>query len=405
MQRATRLISAIKLLGVVAVLVNLLSAFPTAAAQSQSIQGRQGSASVSFATAITVISPLLYPSSLAAGDLNHSGIPGLAVVSADNNAPLVYALGKGNGRFRQWRQNDNVGYAPGFVLLADVDGDGNLDAITTDIGAGDLNVAFGDGKGHLYGGRRLLVDGVESTYSVAVADLNGDGIPDIVGTTNNGIFVISGEGSGKFAKAVTFGSGGDNPYGIAVGDLNNDGIPDLVVANWGQDAGPYGNLAVLLGKGDGTFAKPVTYHAGIHPAELTLADLNEDGNLDVAVTSNLGVYVFLGKGDGTLSPPKVYHPGDYPSWVLSADFNGDGIPDLAVANNTNPKPCHVTILLGKGDGTFQSPIAFRVGDGPTGLITADFNHDGKPDLATLTGPSGITVLLNTTQFPTQSPSH
>jgi hypothetical protein len=187
--------------------------------------------------------------------------------------------------------------------------------------------------------------------------------------------------------------------------LNNDGIPDLVVANWGQDAGPYGNLAVLLGKGDGTFAKPVTYHAGIHPAELTLADLNEDGNLDVAVTSNLGVYVFLGKGDGTLSPPKVYHPGDYPSWVLSADFNGDGIPDLAVANNTNPKRCHVTILLGKGDGTFQLPIAFRVGDGPTGLITADFNHDGKPDLATLTGPLGITVLLNTTPFAAPPHSH
>src|SRR5580692_4814258 len=152
-------------------------------------------------------------------------------------------------------------------------------------------------------------------------------------------------------------------------------------------------------------AEPVTYHAGIHPAELTLVDLNGDGNLDVAVTSNLGLYVFLGKGDGTVSAPKVYHPGDFPSWVLSADFNGDGIPDLAVANNTNPKRCHVTILLGKGDGTFQLPIPFRVGDGPTGLITADFNHDGKPDLATLTGPSGITVLLNTTPFAAPPHSH
>jgi hypothetical protein len=65
----------------------------------------------------------------------------------------------------------------------------------------------------------------------------------------------------------------------------------------------------------------------------------------------------------------------------------------------------VTILLGKGDGTFQPPVAFRVGDGPTGLITADFNHDGKPDLATLTGPSGITVLLNNTPFPTLSHPH
>ena len=113
----------------------------------------------------------------------------------------MYALGKGNGRFRAWQQNGHVGYAPGFVLLADVDGDGNPDAITTDIGAGDLNVAFGDGKGHLYGGEGCWWADVESTYIVAVADLNGDGIPDIVGTTDTGISVILGEGSRKFGKA------------------------------------------------------------------------------------------------------------------------------------------------------------------------------------------------------------
>jgi len=358
----------------------------------------QAPGSVSFREVVTVNGPLLYPSSLAAGDLNHDGFADLALLSMSNSAPLAYALGKGNGRFGTWRNDDYVGY--NFVLLADVYGDGNLDAITT---SAEIDISAGDGKGHLYGDQRLLVNG-DSTYIVAVADLNGDGIPDIVGTTDTGIFVILGKGSRKFAKAVTFGSGGHQPYGIAVGDLNHDGIPDLVVANLGQDFGSYGNLAVLLGKGDGTFGKPVRYQAGIYPAELTLADLNGDGNLDVAVTSNLGVYVFLGKGDGTLFPPKVYHPGEYPSWVVSADFNGDGIPDLAVTNNTNPNPCHVSVLLGNGDGTFQPPLKFRVDEGPTQLITADFNHDGKPDLATLTGYSGITVLLNTTPFPTPSQS-
>src|SRR5579863_900230 len=228
----------------------------------------QAPASVSFLSVVTVQGPLLYPSSLAAGDLNHSGIPGLAVVSADNSSPLMYALGKGDGRFRSWKPNGHVGYAPPFVLLADVDGDGTLDAVTSDILAGDLNIAFGDGKGHFSGGTRLLVGGGGSAYITAVADLNGDGIPDIAGTSNSGIFVILGKGSQKFAKAINFGSGGENPYGIAVGDLNHDGIPDLVIANWGQDAGPYGNLAVLLGKGDGTFGTPTKYRAGIHPTEL-----------------------------------------------------------------------------------------------------------------------------------------
>jgi hypothetical protein len=321
----------------------------------------------------------------------------------------VYALGKGNGRFRAWRQNGHVGYAPGFVLLADVDGDGNLDAITTDILGNDVNVAFGDGKGHLYGGKELLVGGVESTYIVAVADLNGDGIPDIVGTSDSGVFVILGKGSREFGKAATFGSGGQQSYGIAVGDLNHDGIPDLVVANNGADRPPYGyNVSVLLGKGDGTFEKPVHYHAGVRPWQLVLGDFNGDGNLDLAVASPddaHSIRVLLGNGDGTFGAARAYQSGLYPVSIVAADFNGDGKLDLAVADNSNPKPCHVSILLGKGDGTFHSPIAFRVGEGPTGLITADFNHDGKPDLATLTGSSGITVLLNTTQFPTRPASH
>jgi len=367
------------------------------------------SALVSFAKAINVGSPLLYPSSLAAGDLNHSGIPGLAVVSVNNSVPLVYALGKGDGRFGAWRQDRNVGYAPGFVLLADVDGDGNLDAITTDILAGDLNVTFGDGEGHLYGGKRLLVGGVQSTYIVAVADVNGDGVSDIVGTTNSGIFVILGKGSRRFAKAVTFGSGGQSPYGIAVGDLNHDGIPDLIVANYGTEQnGDYGNVAVLLGKGNGSFDPPVRYPIGKYedPFWLALGDFN--GNLGVAVTTqnSNAVHVLLGRGDGTLSPPRSFPAGLDPFDVVSADFNGDGIPDLAVTNYSNPKPCHVSVMLGNGDGTFQPPVQFRVGVSPAQLVVADFNHDGKPDIATINGgDSTISILLNATPFPTPSHAH
>jgi hypothetical protein len=366
-------------------------------------------ATLSFAKAVTLESPLLYPSSLAAGDLNHSGIPGLAVVSENNSTPLMYALGKGNGRFRVWHQNGHVGYAPGFVLLADVDGDGNLDAITTDIGAGDVNVAFGDGKGHLYGGKELLVGGVESTYFVAVADLNGDGIPDIIGTSNSGIFVILGKGLRKFGDTLMFDSGGQYPYGIAVGDLNHDGIPDLVVANNGGDQPPSGyNVAVLLGKGDGTFEKPVRYEAGVRPWDLVLGDFNRDGNLDLAVTgpdSPNTVHVLLGNGDGTFGPAKAYRAGLFPISIVAADFNGDGKLDLAVANYTNPKPCHVSVMLGNGDGTFQPPVQFRVGVSPEQLIVADFSHDGKPDIATINGGSStISILLNTTQFPTHTHS-
>ena len=364
--------------------------------------------SVSFAKAINLVSPVLYPTSLAAGDLNGSGFPGLAVVG-NEDPDLLHAVGKGNGHFGYWSHSGGTGGAPGFVFLADVDGDGNLDAVTADAMRPLVTIAFGDGKGNFDRGVRLDTGVGFAVSQVAVADLNGDGIPDIVGTTvpfgnePGEIFVFLGAGNRRFEKAVHFASGGAQPIGIAVGDLNHDGIPDLVIANWGHGAGPYGNLSVLLGEGGGRYGKPVSYPAGIHPHQLVLGDFNGDGNLDVAVTSNLDIRVFLGAGDGSLSKGIAYFAGQYPTSIATADFNADGIPDLVVSNYTSPKPCHVSVLLGKGDGTFQRPVHFRVGLSPVQVITADFTHDGKPDIATINGgDSTISILLNTTKFPPPS---
>ena len=134
-----------------------------------------------------------------------------------------------------------------------------------------------------------------------------------------------------------------------------------------------------------------------------LGDFNGDGNLDAAVVgpTALGqkdvVRIFLGNGDGTFSPAKSYPAGISPHAIAAADFNGDGTLDLAIAAP------NVSILVGNGDGTFQPPVAFRVRGHPDDLIVADFNHDGKPDVATIetiNGSSFISILLNTTQFPT-----
>ena len=372
----------------------------------------QKSAAVSFRSVVTANGPVLYPYSIAAGDLTHNGIPDLAVVGVEEPA-LLHGLGKGNGRFDRWSNTGNAGDAPDFVIFADVDLDGNLDAVSADGDEPFVTVAFGDGKGNFNHGVQPHTGRGYDTQEVAVADLNGDGIPDLVGTSlgfagNPGnIFILLGKGDRKFAKAVNIGSGGHKPNGIAIGDLNHDGIPDLVVANSFSTTG-YGNVAVLLGKGDGTFGKPVRYQAGVRPWQVALGDFDGDGNLDLAVVPIGGedkIYVLLGNGDGTFGKAKAYRSGMYPGSIAVADFNGDGILDLAVANVTGPKPSHISILLGNGNGTFQPPIAFPVGVNPASLITADFNHDGKPDLAALTGSSGITVLLNTTPFPTPSASH
>jgi hypothetical protein len=182
---------------------------------------------------------------------------------------------------------------------------------------------------------------------------------------------------------------------VAVGDFNGDGIPDLVTAN---NAG--NTVSVLLGKGDGTFQTQTTYATGIWPASVAVGDFNGDGILDLAVANFFGntayygntVSVLLGKGDGTFQAQTTYATGNGPSSVAVGDFNGDGILDLAVANffdNT------VSVLLGKGDGTFQTQTPYATGSYSQGVAVGDFNGDGIPDLAVANSNYyTVSVLLN-----------
>jgi hypothetical protein len=165
----------------------------------------------------------------------------------------------------------------------------------------------------------------------------------------------------------------NGPQNIAVGDLNGDGIADLVVPN-----GNTSNVSVLLGNRDGSFQPFVLFSAGALPFDAAIADFNGDGKKDVAVTMISGVSILLGDGSGNLGAPTVQPTGTSPSRVIVADFNGDHKLDLAV---TNLGSNDVSILLGNGDGTFAPAVNVSVGMGPVGIAAGDFNHDGKVDLA------------------------
>src|SRR5262249_47311302 len=243
------------------------------------------------------------------------------------------------------------------------------------------SVLLGKGDGTFQPAVNYVVG--DSPTSVAVGDLNGDGIVDLAvsDTAGNAVSVLLGKGDGTFELAGTYPAG-VGARSVAIGDFNGDGRLDLAVVNQGSAPGyTDGGLSVLLGNGDGSFQPPINYTTGIRPLAVVVGDFNRDGIPDLAVTS-YGVSVLLGKGDGTFRAPVKYAAGQQPWGIAVGDLNGDGILDLAVGDVRLGSDA-VRVLLGKGDGTFQPARSYTTGatgDFIASVAIADVNGDGIPDL-------------------------
>lgn len=221
-----------------------------------------------------------------------------------------------------------------------------------------------------------------SLISAAVADVNGDGNLDQLAfdIPAKSVVVLFGNGDGTFTTgpATTLVA---TPDKIAVGDFNNDGIPDFAVTNFRTKVA--GNVQVFLGKGDGTFAATTAIPIGINTHYISVGDFNNDGNLDIAVSSDSGLSILLGNGQGGFAPALAPLAVKISSPIRVADLNGDGKADLFFISNNGYYQTLILIYLGNGDGTFvagTSPTA-NCGSTCTDVIAADFNGDGKPDLA------------------------
>jgi hypothetical protein len=207
----------------------------------------------------------------------------------------------------------------------------------------------------------------------------------------------------NFRPEVSYGSGGVYADAVAVADVNGDGKPDLVVANHcAEKACTNSSVGVLLGNGDGTFRAAVSYDAGpvTHdgPAiAITTGDVNGDGQTDVIVVSGHRVGILLGNGDGTFQPVANFSTGGRTARAVTvADVNGDGRPDLLIANSCKDERCgtgSLTVLAGNGDGTFKRAVSYDLGVKDAYAVSvADVNRDGKPDVV-VASSGQIAVLL------------
>ena len=282
------------------------------------------------------------------------------------------------------------------MVVADMDNDNNPEIVALDPSNAQVDVIEADNDGNFTLHAQDFGD-IDAMTSLAVADVNGDGWPDVVigngSGTSAGIRVLINNGDGTLAPDVSYSTGPlhtHGPVAVALADVNGDGRPDIVTANEAA-----GTVSVLLNKGDGTFAAAVTYPAGKEAVALAVADLNGDHKPDIVVADFIGnsVLVLLNKGDGTYGPPTAEAVGIQPVALSLADVDEDGHLDIVVANQGDNT---AGVLLGHSDGSFGAPTFYHTGARPAWITAQDLNGDGKPELVTDNYSDGSVSLFENT---------
>ncbi|HTC49877.1 MAG TPA: FG-GAP-like repeat-containing protein [Candidatus Aquilonibacter sp.] len=329
-----------------------------------------------------------------------------------NNGDGTFATGVYYSVGTESVTNTNADVFPLAVVVADVNGDGKMDIVSSNVNGGDVTILLGNGDGTVNTPTAGYSTGGFPRTSALVADFNGDGFADIIVPDENFSFAfLQGYGDGTFQAAQDFFSPvSDNNWAyattIASGDFNGDGYPDLVVGNT-RDLKI--GVTVYLANPDGSLRPGVNYGSGGGLEGVVTADFNADGKLDFAAVdfNNNGtgdVQVYYGNGDGTFTEGTPYPTGSNGAYTLiTADFNKDGHPDLAVLNTNND---NVSILLNDGTGGFLAPVTYPVTADAQAIATADVNGDGVLDLV-VTGRSStgaISVLLGNANGTFQSAS-
>lgn len=331
------------------------------------------------------------PIILAQGDFNGDGKVDLAVGNGSTHS-IQILLGAGNGTFTtgsSFSVGTSTTSQPASIAVGDFNNDGKLDIAVGVVPDSVVEIFTGDGSGNF-----TLVNtipSVVSPVSLAVSDFNQDGLLDLVvaNGVENTVTEFLGRGNGSFwlqsQPSLTTLSG---PVQVLAADMNDDGVPDLVIVN-----SKVNTITTLPGRGDGTWGKVAApLSLASTPSAVAIGDFNGDGKMDLAVVSASAstVTIYLGNGNGTYGTGTSYATGTGPDSVAVGDVNGDGFMDIVTANSTAGT---VSVLLGTGTGTFGAKSDFTAGAGAQSILIGNFTGNGKLDFATADATANTVSIL------------
>ncbi len=285
-----------------------------------------------------------------------------------------------------------VDIGPETVVMAELTGDGLLDLAVSSAGASSVSVLLNLGAG---------VFGVTNSYvlpgapvAVAAGDFDGDGDVDLAGASSNGrVSILLNQGNGTFVPGGSYPLAA-NTRSLVSGDLDADGDVDLAIPDEGANT-----VIVLRNNGDGSFGNASSFAVGARPYDLALADADHDDDLDLVTVNrdSSDISVLRNDGTGSFAPAENYTvgAGAGPRTLALGDFNGDGYTDVATANHDTGT---ISILVNDGSGGFAAPLTAALDEQrqPVRLAAADLDCDGHVDLAitnVAAGGSVVSLLL------------
>lgn len=363
--------------------VNLQAGYGAAGTLAASVGGAVGTGTYGAAQSYSMDIGSSIVSRL--GDVNGDGILDIATTGTTAVGVFTIRLGNGDGTFKNSTLSGTGLSTSSSLRMADINNDGVLDIVNAGDsgGTGRISYSIGNGDG-TFGAATVFDTGLSTTADAEVADFNGDGRADIaIGgflTGTGKIGFLFGTGGGLFSPMATISVGAAPFSVIKAVDLNNDGVSDIVTGGLG------GNNYSLLGNGDGTFKAANVVNSPGPTGEVAIGDINNDGFQDLvqAVTTGFGsASVFLGKGDGTfINKGIILDEGTAKYGVALGDINNDGLLDMLSAGVTAGAGV-ITIRLGNGDGSFGASTTYASEATSSEWISInDVNSDGVFDIVT-----------------------